>query len=157
MHQSRLRLATIYLTAATAIALGVAACGGDGDKDDQPTATVVGSATLAPLDADLVTQGETLFAQFNCASCHSVSGGAATTGPALNGIFGSERNLAGAEPVVADEAYLRRAITDPNAEIVEGYPGAVMAAAMSNVQAQLSEPGVVDALVEYIKSLPAAE
>lgn len=155
--RSGFRQATISLTALAAIALGVAACGGDDGSDDQPTPTVVSSATLPSLDTGLVAQGETFFSQFNCAMCHSVTGEATSTGPALNGIFGTERKLSGADPVVADEEYLRRAITNPNGEIVEGYPGAVMAAAMSNVQAQLSEPEVVNALVEYIKSLPASD
>ncbi len=55
-----------------------------------------------------------------CASCHGADG-TGGVGPALAGLYGSEVTLADGSTVVADDAYLRRSITDPDAELVEGY------------------------------------
>ncbi len=155
MNHRRIQSRFIQLVAITGVAFGIAACGGSSDADDDPTATAVAAVNTPVLDQALVTQGETLFAQFNCAQCHSVSGGQ-STGPALNALFGSERKLASGDAVLADDAYIQESILNPNVAIVEGYPSAVMAAAMSNLQGDLSEPETIAALVEYIKSLPAS-
>lgn len=56
-----------------------------------------------------------------CASCHTVDGGAGA-GPTWQGLAGSERTLDDGTTVVADTAYLTRAIADPRAEQLDGYP-----------------------------------
>lgn len=155
MQGCRAHSRLFQLAAILGIAIIVTACGGGSNGDDDQTATPVISVTMPALDRALVTKGETLFTQFNCAQCHSVSSGQ-STGPALNGLFGAERKLTSGETLLADDAYIREAILDPNAVIVEGYPSSVMAAAMSNLQDDLSEPETISALVEYIKSLPAS-
>jgi hypothetical protein len=53
--------------------------------------------------------------------------------------------------VTADDAYLRRAIADPDAEIVKGYRAGVMSAAISGFGLD-AKPDDVDALVAYLKS-----
>jgi cytochrome c oxidase subunit 2 len=50
--------------------------------------------------------------------------------------------------VIADDAYLRESILQPNAKIVNGYDANVM----PNFQGQLSEENVIQ-LIAYIKSL----
>ena len=55
-----------------------------------------------------------------CASCHGADG-TGGVGPALAGLYGSEVTLADGSTVVADDVYLRRSITDPDADLVEGY------------------------------------
>ena len=79
-----------------------------------------------------------------CTSCHSVDG-SRSEGPTWEGLAGSTVTLADGSTVVADEAYLRRAITDPQAEVVAGYPAPMPAVEVSDAQA--------DRLVAYIQGL----
>ena len=135
----------------------LAACGGGSDSTD-PTATTApdtSAAPTVPTDAAAIERGETLFVSFNCIQCHLATGSG--TGPALGGIAGTERTLENGETVIADDAYLAESITDPNAKITKGYAGAIMAASMMNFSSQLDEPGTVEDLVAYIKSLPATD
>lgn len=82
------------------------ACG-----DDASTAV-----NLSPAAAE----GQRLYNVSGCAGCHGRSGQGGV-GPTLVGIAGTERPLVDGRTVIADEAYLIRAIMDPNAEIVAGY------------------------------------
>jgi cytochrome c oxidase subunit 2 len=62
---------------------------------------------------------------YGCTGCHSLDGSGAA-GPTLLNIYGAERTLAdanGTRTVVADEKYLRRAILEPEADLVSGYEG----------------------------------
>lgn len=66
-----------------------------------------------------------LLDKYGCSGCHSLDG-TDGAGPTLEGLFGKERRVAdatGTHMVVADEAYLRRAIREPDVEVVEGYDG----------------------------------
>ncbi len=89
-----------------------------------------------------------------CTTCHTVNGsktlssGAVALGPTLKGIFGKTENVKVGEEtksITVDDAYLRRSITEPNAEITEGYE-AVMA------PGELTDDEVTT-LVEYLKTL----
>jgi len=93
------------VTAAVLIALGLTACGGDGDQPDLPPEAEAGR--------DLVRSN-------GCASCHGANGQGGV-GPAFTGLYGSEVTLDDGTTVVADAAYLRESITDPRAKIVDGY------------------------------------
>ncbi len=75
---------------------------GEGDRDEKGAA------------------GAALAQQQGCLGCHTVDG-SPKIGPSFKGLFGSERRLQGGKTIVADEAYLERAIREPNAEIVEGF------------------------------------
>lgn len=101
---------------------------------------------------DLVARGQELAASLGCVACHSTDG-TPLVGPTWQGLYGSERRLAGGQIVVADEAYLRESILQPDAQVVEGFPPEVMSAAVAGVWDQLSQPETVDALVAYIESL----
>lgn len=65
-------------------------------------------------------RGEVWYEQFGCNSCHSLDG-TVVVGPSWQGLYGSERPLESGETVVADEEYLRRAILEPHAELVQGF------------------------------------
>lgn len=83
----------------------------------------------------------------NCLMCHSTDG-SPMVGPTFKGIFGSREVVeAGGKEVelVRDEAYLVRAIQDPNAEVVKGYPPAMP-------EEPLPE-GELKEVVEYLKGL----
>jgi len=95
--------------------------------------------------ANLVVAGEKLFAEKACITCHVANG----TGraPSLNGMYGAQVLLADGSTVVADEAYVRESILQPNAKIVARYPPL-----MPTFQGQLTEEQIL-ALTAYIKSL----
>ena len=75
--------------------------------------------------------------QPSCGACHQLAdaGTPAGVGPNL------DESLAG-----KDEEYVRRAITDPEADIAEGFSGGIMP---SNYGETL-DPAEIDALVEYL-------
>jgi len=83
-----------------------------------------------------------------CLSCHSVDG-SQLVGPSWLGTYGSARPLADGTVVAADDAYLRQAILEPNARIVEGYPANVMP---QDFGERLDEEEI-NALIAYIRSL----
>lgn len=98
-------------------------------------------------EGTLADQGEELFTQYACITCHAP--GAVARGPVLNGLVGSTVTLEGGTTVVADAEYIRESILNPMAKVVAGFPPI-----MPTFQGQLSEEQVL-ALTEYIKSLPA--
>jgi mono/diheme cytochrome c family protein len=55
-----------------------------------------------------------------CASCHGADGSGGV-GPKFVGLYGAAVTLTDGSTVVADDEYIRRSITDPGAERVEGY------------------------------------
>lgn len=78
-----------------------------------------------------------------CLGCHQETNTA--TAPTLHGIWGTEVTLEDGSTVTVDEAYVRRSITDPGAEIVDGY-----GATMPTLPLDESE---VDRLVEWVEGL----
>ncbi len=110
--------------------------------------TVAAAAAQDAVDADLVKRGAKLARRSGCASCHSLDG-SRRPGPTWKGLYGRKRPLANGQEVVADEAYLRRAILTPDAEIAQGFPKRMMP---KNFAQKLSEEKI-RALIELIKSV----
>lgn len=84
-----------------------------------------------------------------CLGCHSLDG-SKRVGPSYKGIFGrtSKVKVDGTlKDIVVDEAYLKRAILEPNKEIVDGYAGI-----MSSYKGVLSDEDI-SSLIEYFKEL----
>ncbi|USD39131.1 MULTISPECIES: cytochrome c oxidase subunit II [Ferrimonas] len=79
-----------------------------------------------------------------CIACHSLDGRAGI-GPSWLGLAGSERTLADGRVVVADEAYLRRAMLEPAAELVQGYQPLMPPMPLTENEVQ--------ALIDYLKQL----
>jgi cytochrome c oxidase subunit 2 len=123
-----------------ALVLGVAACGGDDDGDGATTTTIELSAAAR--------EGQQVAEAQGCTSCHQVSGDDGI-GPAWQGLAGSEVQLADGSVVVADEAYLTRAIVEPNAQIVEGYNGIMPERALDDDE--------VAAIVAYLQEIGAQQ
>ena len=72
-------------------------------------------------------RGLELAGQLGCLGCHSVDG-SRRVGPTLKGLFGQPRDVVSngrRATVTADAAYLQRAILEPAADIVDGYPPAM--------------------------------
>jgi cytochrome c oxidase subunit 2 len=85
-------------------------------------------ASTAPAEAATPAErGEALATKNGCLGCHSVDGGK-RVGPTLKGFWGSERIVTqdGQETtLVADDNYLIRALREPSAELLQGYPPAM--------------------------------
>lgn len=97
----------------------------------------------------LAQRGQRLFGDLACNTCHLDDGRG--RGPSLASKFGGSERLANGSTVAIDEAYVRESILMPQAKIVEGYQPL-----MPTFQGLVSEENVM-ALVEYVKSLRAAE
>ncbi len=106
------------------------------------------AAAQEMVDADLVKRGAKLARRSGCAACHSLDG-SSRPGPTWKGLYGSKRPLANGQEVIADEAYLRRSILEPDAEVAQGFPKGMMP---KNFAKKLSEDKV-RTLVELMKSV----
>ena len=93
--------------------------------NDPPLPIFESVAAQETVDVDLVKRGAKLARRSGCATCHSLDG-SRRPGPTWKGLYGQMRALANGQEVVADEAYLRRAIVNPNAEIAQGFPKGMM-------------------------------
>ncbi len=87
-------------------------------------------------------EGEQLFTSLGCVACHTTG-----VGPNLKGVYGSQVQLQGGGTVVADDAYIRESILQPQAKIVQGY-GPIM----PSFQGKVTD-AQINALIAYIKSL----
>lgn len=89
-----------------------------------------------------------ILAKYGCLGCHSLDG-SKMVGPSLQGIWQREVVVlteSAEKTVVSDDAYLRRAILQPAAEIVKGYPPI-----MPSFEGQISEDELHE-LLEYFQS-----
>jgi cytochrome c oxidase subunit 2 len=105
---------------------------------------IVASAAASRAMTPQAAGGE-LFAQLGCPSCHRSEAG--SLGPTLEGLFGSEVELADGRTVTADEAYLRESILDPPAKVVAGYRPL-----MPTFRQQVNEEQLFQ-LIQHIRSL----
>ena len=127
-------LRSLAATALCALPLAAAACGG-------------GSGGSTASDSP----GEKLYRQYACAGCHSLNGSKGT-GPSFKGLAGSTVTLAGGKQVKATTAYLEKAITDPDAEITEGFNAGLMTASIDGFDLE-NKPEDVHKLVEFIQGV----
>jgi cytochrome c oxidase subunit 2 len=81
--------------------------------------------TPEPANDILASPALSILNQKLCTTCHSVDG-TASVGPTLKGLYGKRQTVIDSNgkerEVTADDAYLRRAIEEPDAEDVKGYP-----------------------------------
>src|ERR1044071_6557315 len=81
------------------------------------------------------TQGQKLFQQRGCASCHQVeAGGQQGRGPTLCGLWDRKQPIQGDGEVTVEESYIRESILNPQAKTVVGFQQI-----MPTFQGQLSE------------------
>jgi cytochrome c oxidase subunit II len=100
-----------------------------------------------------VEEGRKVYTTYGCSGCHSLEG-AEGVGPPLDKTYGSKiavKTKEGEKTITADEEYLRRAILDPDVEIVKGYQ-----AIMPSLNGKISDKEL-DELIKFIESLPAKE
>ena len=96
-------------------------------------------------EGSMAANGEKLFQQFGCITCHRPDSGA--RGPNLEGLFGRPVRLQDNRVVVADDNYIRESILDPNAKIVSGFQPI-----MPTFRGVISEEGLLQ-VIAYIKSM----
>ncbi|HVE38578.1 MAG TPA: cytochrome c oxidase subunit II [Planctomycetota bacterium] len=94
----------------------------------------------------LAAAGERLFQSLGCATCHAEG---QSRGPTLANLFGRTITLRDRSTVVADEAYVRESILDPNVKLVAGFEPVMPA-----YRAQVNEEDLIK-LVAYLKTLTA--
>jgi cytochrome c oxidase subunit 2 len=105
-----------------------------------------GGASESPVAA-----GEKLFNDLACNTCHMDE--SQGRGPSLNDIYGKPVQLQSGSTVIADDAYIRESIVNPQAQIVAGYQPI-----MPTFQGLVSEEQLLQ-LIAYVRSLsqqPAA-
>jgi cytochrome c oxidase subunit 2 len=95
----------------------------------------------------MASQGEKLFSQLGCATCHQLTQQGRC--PTLANVFGSEVKLQSGASVVADEAYVRESVLTPGAKVVAGFQNI-----MPSYQGQITEQNIL-LLIAYVKSLSA--
>lgn len=100
------------------------------------------SAGLSP-----VANGQQLIIDLGCAACHSADG-SKLVGPSFKGLYGAQVSLENGTTVTADDAYLRKSIFEPNADLVKGYPAGVM----PSFKGMIPDDHVSD-IISYLKTL----
>ncbi|MEC9483438.1 MAG: cytochrome c oxidase subunit II [Halomonas sp.] len=93
----------------------------------------------------LAVAGKQLFQAHGCSGCHM--GRSEVRAPSLDGVYGRSVALANGEVVLADEAYLRDSILQPDRHIVAGYRPI-----MPSFAGQITEDELLR-IIAYIKSL----
>jgi cytochrome c oxidase subunit 2 len=91
--------------------------------------------------------GAKLYQEKGCIGCHSIDG-SPRVGPTFKGLFGKSEEVIKAgkkEKVVANEAFIRSYIENPDVVHIEGYPPIMPKISLTNAE--------LVALVDYIKSL----
>ncbi len=101
--------------------------------------------TLGGSDS-MAQQGEKLFHQYGCSSCHLLDSPGRC--PNLRNLFGHKVQLDDGRTIIADEAYIRESIINPNAKITYAFKRDVM----PTFEGQISEEAILQ-LIVYIKSL----
>jgi cytochrome c oxidase subunit 2 len=128
---------TWFVGAAVAVVfLVVAACGG-GD-------------TPAPAQDDEASAqaGKELFTSLGCAACHIAGGAGGAVGPSLDGLFGTQRELASGETVTADRSYIEESIRSPAAKVAKGFPEGIMLSSFGELSGDQMHQ-----LIDFIESV----
>lgn len=97
----------------------------------------------------LAQRGRRWVESFGCLRCHSPID-AVQVAPPLNGLYGHHVDLAGGKRTLADQAYLRRSILDPAAEVRVGYTRS-----MPSFDGQI-EPEQMMEIIAYLRSIADA-
>lgn len=100
-------------------------------------------------EARVLPAGVKLFEEKGCKACHSIDG-SPLVGPTVKGLFGKTLTVSteGKErQVVADEAYLRKSLLEPNADVVKGFPPIMPS------QKEILSEEEINELIRYLKEL----
>jgi cytochrome c oxidase subunit II len=103
-------------------------------------------ADWAEPKGDPITVGRLLAQMNGCFACHAEDQ-RKVVGPGWGNMYGYERTLTSGQTVIADANYLRNAILNPGAEIVEGYPNQ-----MPTYQGKIND-NQLNSIITYLQSL----
>ena len=98
----------------------------------------------------LLAHGEELWTSTGCSGCHSLDGSSGV-GPTMQGLAGSTVTLDDGTTVTADDTYLATSITDPDAQVSEGFEAGIMSGAVASQRFSTRQQDV-DALVAFIQA-----
>ena len=145
----RVRWNFVALSAMTiASAVFLVACGtqsAPAPNGASETAAKPAETTPAAAQDPEAAKGKLVFLQTGCNACH-MNTAVGDQYPDLRGLYGAEVKLKDGTTVIADEAYLRESIVNPNKQIVAGYPPTMPP------YGYLKEEQI-NQLIAYIKSL----
>ncbi|MCH7479259.1 MAG: c-type cytochrome, partial [SAR324 cluster bacterium] len=99
-------------------------------------------------ESETVTAGRLLAQRFGCAACHTDNGNP-SIGPTWKGLYGKQETLLDGSKVTVDESYLQKAIVEPNAQIVKGFPPSNMP---GDYRGKLTD-SEIRTLIGYMKAL----
>ncbi len=88
--------------------------------------------------------GRYVYEKQGCNACHSTDG-TKLVGPTLKGLFGSERTMKDGNQITAGEDYLKKSITEPNADVAAGFDPTMQPYPLKDKQ--------MNALIAYLKSI----
>lgn len=141
-----------YSLSLIAITALLAACGNqsapasNGAAETKPSESAKETTAVSAKATDPeAAKGKLVFVQAGCNACH-MSPAVGKDYPDLRGLYGSQVKLKDGSTVVADEAYLRESILNPNKQLVAGYPP-------SMPPYNYLKEEQVNQLIAYIKSL----
>ena len=104
------------------------------------------SVSAVPVaDMTPAQKGAEAFEAMACGVCHSIDG-SPKVGPSLKGVWGKQEKLADGSTVLVDAAYIATSIKDPNSQVVEGFPPAMV------LSSPVSDDDIA-LLTAYIQSL----
>ena len=104
----------------------------------------------APTEAAPGSEGLKIMINQGCNACHSTDG-SRIVGPSYLNLFGEKQTVIreGKEVMVTvDEEYIKKAIMEPNAEVVKGYPKDLM----QSYKDILTDDDIAK-IIEYLKSM----
>jgi cytochrome c oxidase subunit 2 len=103
----------------------------------QPTYAQAVAKAAAPAAAtagpELVAQGQQLAQSRGCLACHSLDGKPGV-GPTWKGLFGKSEKLVDGSSVTVDDAYLKKSMNEPNAQVVAGFQPVMPPSGLSDAE-----------------------
>jgi cytochrome c oxidase subunit 2 len=106
------------------------------------------SQQMAAVSANPEDRGKTVSQTLGCLSCHSVDG-KKSIGPTWKGLAGSTVEFTDGTTAVADDAYLKQYIVNPDFKVIKGFPANVMPKTFGKT---LTDQQISD-IIAYIKTL----
>ncbi|MBT3422339.1 MAG: cytochrome c oxidase subunit II [Bacteroidetes bacterium] len=105
---------------------------------------------IEPVSAETEHIGLQVIKKNACVACHSLDG-VQGVGPSFKGLYGSKKTVetdGKKRTVTADEAYIKKSIYEPNADVVEGFNKGLMIP----YKEQITEEELAE-VIDFIKSL----
>ena len=94
----------------------------------------------------MVEVGELLYNRQGCKACHSLDG-SKLVGPSLKDVYGHEFLLTDGRTVLADDAFIKESILEPNATVIDGYQPVM------TPYAGILGDREIEAIIEFLKTI----